>query len=56
MMSENGINWDEYVCSSNEQSSVASLDLTDYVALFIASLETIFLPIVVIGVFLFGGW
>ncbi len=48
------INWDDYMYHEPGAGSAISLDLTDYAALFIASLETIYLPIVIMGVFLFA--
>ncbi|MGY5874716.1 MAG: hypothetical protein RTU30_03125 [Candidatus Thorarchaeota archaeon] len=55
-MSEGGdsdIDWTDYAYLEEGKERAVHLDLTDYVALFIASLQTIFLPLVVLGVFLF---
>ncbi len=43
--------WDDYPQFEDEEESV-SLDATDYIALFIAALQTIFLPLVILMVFL----
>ena len=50
---ENDIDWNDHVYYDSDDYSAIELDMTDYAALFIASLETIFLPLVVMGVFLF---
>ena len=47
------IDWDDYIYHEPGETAAVDLDLTDYAALFIASLETIFLPLVVMGVLLF---
>ncbi len=44
------IDWSEY--GEHEESRHPPLDGTDYVAFFIASLETIFLPLVLLAVVL----
>jgi len=46
------VDWDEYVYLQEQERSQASLDATDFVALFVASLTTIFLPIVILMVIL----
>ncbi|NWF95576.1 MAG: hypothetical protein HXY34_05500 [Candidatus Thorarchaeota archaeon] len=49
---EERTDWDEYVhIPENRQESV-SLELKDYVALFIAALQTVFLPLVILSVLL----
>jgi hypothetical protein len=48
------VNWDDHVYHEPGDFSAIELDLTDYTALFIASLETIFLPLVVMGALLFA--
>jgi hypothetical protein len=45
---ETDIDWKQYLYQENETESIRPLDATDYVALFIASLQTIFLPIVIL--------
>jgi len=50
---EEEVNWSDHVYHEPGDFSAIELDLTDYTALFIASLETIFLPLVIMGVFLF---
>ena len=39
--------WDEYRAYLEETQRSAKLDRKDYVALFIASLQTIFLPLII---------
>ncbi len=39
--------WDEYQAYVEETQRSAKLDRKDYVALFIASLQTIFLPLII---------
>ncbi len=46
------VDWDEYVYLQEQERSQVSLDATDLVALFVASLTTIFLPIVILIVIL----
>ncbi|MGY5861519.1 MAG: hypothetical protein RTU09_04030 [Candidatus Thorarchaeota archaeon] len=46
------VDWDEYVYQQEQDQSQVSLDATDYVAIFVASLTTIFLPIVILMVIL----
>jgi hypothetical protein len=48
------IDWDDYVYHEPGDTAAVELDLTDYAALFIASMETIFLPLIVMGVLLFA--
>lgn len=49
--------WEDIVFHEPQQEPSHSLDMTDYLALFIASLQTIFLPVVVlIVVFLVIGF
>jgi hypothetical protein len=50
---ENEVDWNDHVYYESGDFSAIELDMTDYAALFIASLETIFLPLVVMGIFLF---
>ncbi|MHA2141988.1 MAG: hypothetical protein ACXADC_09150 [Candidatus Thorarchaeota archaeon] len=52
--------WDEYQAYFEEQQETVRLEGRDYLALFVASLQTIFLPLIimiivffVIGLFLF---
>ncbi|MHA1247652.1 MAG: hypothetical protein ACTSPE_10025 [Candidatus Thorarchaeota archaeon] len=45
-----GVTWDKIVYQEHDAQSTVSLDATDYVALFIASLQTVFLPIVIVGI------
>ncbi len=47
------IDWTDYAYLEEGKDRPVHLDMTDYAALFIASLQTIFLPLVVLGVFLF---
>ncbi len=42
-----------YYEAPEEPPTVVTLERSDYVALFIAALETIFLPLVILGVSLF---
>jgi hypothetical protein len=56
----NGPEWDEYRAHIEEQQEPVRLEGRDYIALFIASLETIFLPLIImiivfvaIGILLF---
>jgi hypothetical protein len=46
------VDWSEYVREETEAESAVSLDAKDYIALFIASLETIFLPLVLLSLVL----
>lgn len=46
------VDWDEYVYLQEQERSQVSLDAKDLVALFVASLTTIFLPIVILMVIL----
>lgn len=46
------VDWDEYVYLQEQERSQVSLDAKDLVALFVASLTTIFLPIVILMVLL----
>jgi hypothetical protein len=46
------IDWAEYGRRQQEDQEPRPLDRTDYIALFIASLQTIFLPIVILIVLL----
>ena len=46
------VDWDEYVYLQEQERSHVSLDANDYVALFVASLTTIFLPIVILMIIL----
>ena len=49
---DDDIDWSEYEYADDDDDSDLELSLSDYVALFIAALETIFFPLVVLGVFL----
>lgn len=46
------VDWDEYVYLQEQERSQVSLDAKDLVALFVASLTTIFLPIIILMVLL----
>jgi hypothetical protein len=46
------VDWSQYVYKEQQEAAQVSLDAKDYVALFIASLETIFLPLVILGLML----
>lgn len=43
-----GPEWDEYRAYLEEKQEGAKLDRKDYIALFIASLQTIFLPFIIL--------
>jgi hypothetical protein len=49
---DESVDWSEY--EEPERDDVVHLDLKDYVALFIAALQTVFLPIVILVIFLIG--
>jgi hypothetical protein len=40
--------WDNYRVINEEADATPSLDASDYLALFVASLQTIFLPIILL--------
>ena len=42
------IDWSEHIYQDETVSPVRPLDATDYVAIFIASLQTIFLPLILL--------
>jgi hypothetical protein len=44
------IDWHQYAYQDDESAPVVTLDGKDYVALFIASLQTIFLPLVILAI------
>ena len=44
--------WEEHGRKLEEEQSLSPLDRTDYIALFIASLQTIFLPLVILIILL----
>ena len=44
------VDWNEHVFHEERNTSEISLDLTDYAALFIASLQTIFLPLIILAI------
>ncbi|RDE14495.1 MAG: hypothetical protein C4K47_03945 [Candidatus Thorarchaeota archaeon] len=46
------VDWKHYVYQQEDQTAPVHLDAKDYLALFIASLETIFLPLVILAVML----
>lgn len=48
---EEEIDWMEYA-SQQEEAALRSLDGTDYAALFVASLQTIFLPLIILIILL----
>lgn len=49
---EEDVDWSEY--EDNTRDNEVHLDTVDYVALFIAALQTIFLPLVILIIFLVG--
>lgn len=49
---ESEVDWKEYVFQEDETHPLRPLDATDYVALFIASLQTIFLPLIILMIVL----
>ncbi|MCK4568420.1 MAG: hypothetical protein KAU48_14030 [Candidatus Thorarchaeota archaeon] len=49
---EQEIDWLDY--AQQEEQALRPLDLTDYLALFIASLQTIFLPLLILIILLFA--
>ena len=49
---EEEIDWLQY--AQGEQQAIRPLDGKDYVALFIASLQTIFLPLIILVIVLLG--
>lgn len=53
---EEEVDWLEY--AQGEQQAIRPLDAKDYVALFIASLQTIFLPLIILVIVLmaFSFW
>lgn len=50
-LEEQGIDWLDY--AQQEPQALRPLDRTDYLALFIASLQTIFLPLMILIILLF---
>ncbi|MGY5865285.1 MAG: hypothetical protein RTV41_11840 [Candidatus Thorarchaeota archaeon] len=48
---EEEIDWLDYT-SQQEEQALRSLDRKDYVAIFIASLQTVFLPVVILVIVL----
>lgn len=50
------VDWTDYRSREEELEKEVSLEWRDYVALFIASLQTIFLPLVILAIvfFVFG--
>jgi hypothetical protein len=44
------IDWGEHIHQDDTSSTIRPLDATDYVAIFIASLQTIFLPLILLMV------
>ena len=48
-----GPEWDEYRAYMEETQVRLKLDRKDYIALFIASLETIFLPLIIMMIVFF---
>ena len=50
---EEEIDWMEYA-SQQEEQALRPLDGKDYVAIFIASIQTIFLPLVILVIVLFA--
>jgi len=52
---EEDVDWDEYAYRKTQREKPPiELDATDYVALFLASLQTIFLPLVILSIVLLG--
>ncbi|MFW9833426.1 MAG: hypothetical protein ACFFEK_05480 [Candidatus Thorarchaeota archaeon] len=49
---EEDVDWSVY--EEQARDNEVHLDTVDYVALFIAALQTIFLPLVILIIFLFG--
>ena len=49
---EEDVDWSEY--EEHAKDDVVHLDATDYLALFIAALQTVLLPIVILIIFLIG--
>ncbi|MGD2073214.1 MAG: hypothetical protein PVG65_06980 [Candidatus Thorarchaeota archaeon] len=49
---ETDVDWKQHLYQEDKTQQIRPLDATDYVALFIASLQTIFLPIVILIVVL----
>jgi hypothetical protein len=49
---EEDVDWSEY--EDDTRDNEVHLDTVDYVALFIAALQTIFLPLVILIIFLVG--
>jgi hypothetical protein len=45
---ESEVDWKDYVFQDDDTHPIRPLDATDYVALFIASLQTIFLPLIIL--------
>jgi hypothetical protein len=54
IVDESEVDWKEYVFQEEDIDAIRPLDATDYVALFIASLQTIFLPLVILMIVLFA--
>ena len=48
---EEDVDWEKY--EEPETDDTVQLDSTDYVALFVAALQTVFFPIVILCIFLF---
>ena len=42
------VDWKDYVFQDDDTHPLRPLDATDYLALFIASLQTIFLPLIIL--------
>lgn len=49
---DTGVDWKDYVFHEESEKEAVHLDATDYAALFVAALETVFLPLVILGVML----
>ena len=49
---EEDVDWSKY--EEDTRDNAVHLDTVDYVALFIAALQTIFLPLVILIIFLVG--
>ena len=59
-ISENGkekeeqVDWDSILYQQDRKIEESALDKTDFLALFIASVETIFLPLIILAAILIG--
>lgn len=51
---EEQVDWDSILYQQDRKIEEAALDKTDFLALFIASIETIFLPLIILAAILIG--